>query len=160
MSYIILVVSFLLDGIISFLLNKNIILNPLFSLCSLVIIFRYQTRQNKTKYFLLAFLLGLFYDIVYTNTLFLNAGIFLIISLIIVKFYKIFSYNLLNSIIMTLVVIIIYRSLNFIVISSVGLIDFDLSNLFKSIYSSLILNIIYISLYFLKKKKYKIYLSA
>lgn len=159
MSYIILVVSFLLDGIISFFLNKNIILNPLFSLCSLIIIFKYY-KKNITKYFILGAILGLFYDLVYTDTMFLNAGIFLFICLFISKFYKTFSYNLLNSIILTIIIIVIYRSLTFLVLSMVGITNFNLYNLLKSIYSSLILNIIYTSIYFFKKKKYKIYITT
>lgn len=159
MSYIILVVSFLLDGIISFFLNKNIILNPLFSLCSLIIIFKYY-KKNITKYFILGAILGLFYDLVYTDTMFLNAGIFLFICLFISKFYKTFSYNLLNSIILTIIIIVIYRSLTFLVLSMVGITNFNLYNLLKSIYSSLILNIIYTSIYFFKKKKYKIYIAT
>lgn len=159
MSYIILVVSFLLDGIISFFLNKNIILNPLFSLCSLIIIFKYY-KKNITKYFILGAILGLFYDLVYTDTMFLNAGIFLFICLFISKFYKTFSYNLLNSIILTIIIIVIYRLLTFLVLSMVGITNFNLYNLLKSIYSSLILNIIYTSIYFFKKKKYKIYTAT
>ena len=180
MIYLILVISFLLDNLISFFLNTNLLFNPLLSLVSLIIIFIYyprpprgrtapvcQTfryiyyhRKNENKYLITSFVLGLVYDIVCTDTIFLNAGIYLLLSLFIIKFYKIFSYNLLNSAILLIIVIIIYRSITFLVLSNFNFISFNLYHLLQSIYSSLILNLLYLSFFFLKKKKYKRYLQA
>ena len=160
MIYLILVISFLLDNLISFFLNTNLLFNPLLSLVSLIIIFRYYHRKDENKYLITSFVLGLVYDIVCTDTIFLNAGIYLLLSLFIIKFYKIFSYNLLNSAILLIIVIIIYRSITFLVLSNFNFISFNLYHLLQSIYSSLILNLLYVSFFFLKKKKYKRYLQA
>lgn len=160
MIYLILVISFLLDNLISFFLNTNLLFNPLLSLVSLIIIFRYYHRKDENKYLITNFVLGLVYDIVCTDTVFLNAGIYLLLSLFIIKFYKIFSYNLLNSAILLIIVIIIYRSITFLVLSNFNFISFNLYHLLRSIYSSLILNLLYLSFLFLKKKKYKRYLQA
>lgn len=160
MIYLILVISFLLDNLISFFLNTNLLFNPLLSLVSLIIIFRYYHRKDENKYLITSFVLGLVYDIVCTDTIFLNAGIYLLLSLFIIKFYKIFSYNLLNSAILLIIVIIIYRSITFLVLSNFNFISFNLYHLLRSIYSSLILNLLYLSFFFLKKKKYKRYLQA
>ncbi len=160
MIYLILVISFLLDNLISFFLNTNLLFNPLLSLVSLIIIFRYYHRKDENKYLITSFVLGLVYDIVCTDTVFLNAGIYLLLSLFIIKFYKIFSYNLLNSAILLIIVIIIYRSITFLVLSNFNFISFNLYHLLQSIYSSLILNLLYLSFFFLKKKKYKRYLQA
>ncbi len=160
MIYLILVISFLLDNLISFFLNTNLLFNPLLSLVSLIIIFRYYHRKDENKYLITSFVLGLVYDIVCTDTIFLNAGIYLLLSLFIIKFYKIFSYNLLNSAILLIIVIIIYRSITFLVLSNFNFISFNLYHLLQSIYSSLILNLLYLSFFFLKKKKYKRYLQA
>lgn len=160
MIYLILVISFLLDNLISFFLNTNLLFNPLLSLVSLIIIFRYYHRKDENKYLITSFVLGLVYDIVCTDTIFLNAGIYLLLSLFIIKFYKIFSYNLLNSAILLIIVIIIYRSIIFLVLSNFNFISFNLYHLLQSIYSSLILNLLYLSFFFLKKKKYKRYLQA
>lgn len=160
MIYLILVISFLLDNLISFFLNTNLLFNPLLSLVSLIIIFRYYHRKDENKYLITSFVLGLVYDIVCTDTVFLNAGIYLLLSLFIIKFYKIFSYNLLNSAILLIIVIIIYRSITFLVLSNFNFISFNLYHLLRSIYSSLILNLLYLSFLFLKKKKYKRYLQA
>ena len=160
MIYLILVISFLFDNLISFFLNINLLFNPLLSLVSLIIIFRYYHRKDENKYLITSFVLGLVYDIVCTDTVFLNAGIYLLLSLFIIKFYKIFSYNLLNSAILLIIVIIIYRSITFLVLSNFNFISFNLYHLLRSIYSSLILNLLYLSFFFLKKKKYKRYLQA
>lgn len=160
MIYLILVISFLFDNLISFFLNINLLFNPLLSLVSLIIIFRYYHRKDENKYLITSFVLGLVYDIVCTDTVFLNAGIYLLLSLFIIKFYKIFSYNLLNSAILLIIVIIIYRSITFLVLSNFNFISFNLYHLLQSIYSSLILNLLYLSFFFLKKKKYKRYLQA
>lgn len=160
MIYLILVISFLLDNLISFFLNTNLLFNPLLSLVSLIIIFRYYHKKDENKYLITSFVLGLVYDIVCTDTIFLNAGIYLLLSLFIIKFYKIFSYNLLNSAILLIIVIIIYRSITFLVLSNFNFISFNLYHLLQSIYSSLILNLLYLSFFFLKKKKYKRYLQA
>ena len=160
MIYLILVISFLLDNLISFFLNINLLFNPLLSLVSLIIIFRYYHRKDENKYLITSFVLGLVYDIVCTDTVFLNAGIYLLLSLFIIKFYKIFSYNLLNSAILLIIVIIIYRSITFLVLSNFNFISFNLYHLLQSISSSLILNLLYLSFFFLKKKKYKRYLQA
>lgn len=160
MIYLILVISFLLDNLISFFLNTNLLFNPLLSLVSLIIIFRYYHRKDENKYLITSFVLGLVYDIVCTDTVFLNAGIYLLLSLFIIKFYKIFSYNLLNSAILLIIGIIIYRSITFLVLSNFNFISFNLYHLLQSISSSLILNLLYLSFFFLKKKKYKRYLQA
>lgn len=160
MIYLILVISFLLDNLISFFLNTNLLFNSFLSLVSLIIIFRYYHRKDENKYLITSFVLGLVYDIVCTDTVFLNAGIYLLLSLFIIKFYKIFSYNLLNSAILLIIVIIIYRSITFLVLSNFNFISFNLYHLLQSISSSVILNLLYLSFFFLKKKKYKRYLQA
>ena len=99
-------------------------------------------------------------DIIYTDTLFLNAGIYLIVGIVVIKYYKFFTYNLLNSVILSFIVIILYRLLNFLVLSNIGEISVDFYKLIESIYSSLLLNLIYIFCFFLKQKKYKKYLEA
>lgn len=160
MIYLILLVSFFLDGVVSFIFNNNILFNSLFSLMSLIIVFRYYKRREDLKYLITISFVGLLIDIVYTDTLFLNAGIYLIVGIVIVKYYKFFTYNLLNSIILSIIIISLYRLLNFLVLSNTGIINIDFYKLVESIYSSLFLNLIYISCFFLKRRKYKKYLEA
>lgn len=160
MIYLILVISFFLDGIMSFVFNNNMLFNSLFSLMSLIIVFKYYKRREDIKYLITISLFGLLVDITYTDTLFLNAGIYLIIGVVIIKYYKIFTYNLLNSIILSFIIISLYRLLSFLILSNAGIISVNFYKLLESIYSSLFLNIIYISCFFLKRRKYKKYLEA
>ena len=55
-------------------------------------------KKNKDKYFVFCFLLGLVYDIVYTGTYFMNAGIFLIIGCIVIYIDSVTPNNLFVSI--------------------------------------------------------------
>ena len=160
MIYLILLISFLLDGIVSFIFNNNVMFNTLFSLMSLIIIFRYYKRREDLKYLITVFVVGLLVDIVYTDTLFLNAGIYLVIGIVIIKYFKLFTYNLLNSIILGFIIISLYRLLNFLALSNTGVISINFYKLIESIYSSIFLNLIYIFCFFLKRRKYKNYLEA
>ena len=155
MIYLILLISFFLDGIVSFVFNNNILFNSLFSLMSLIIVFKYYKKREDLKYLITISMVGLLVDIVYTDTLFLNAGIYLIVGIVVIKYYKFFTYNLLNSIILAFIVISLYRLLNFLVLSNMGVISVDFYKLIESIYSSLFLNLIYIYCFFLKKKSIK-----
>ena len=160
MIYLILLISFFLDGIVSFVFNNNILFNSLFSLMSLIIVFKYYKRREDLKYLINVSIVGLLMDIIYTDTLFLNAGIYLIVGIVVIKYYKFFTYNLLNSIILGFIIISLYRLLSFLVLSNMGVISVDFYKLIESIYSSLFLNLIYISCFFLRRRKYKKYLEA
>ena len=84
-SIIIVLISFILEGIISKYIPMNTVLfESFFTVISLIIIYPYFHNKEK-KYFTLAFFTGLFYDIVYTNTFLFNAIIFLVISYIVKK---------------------------------------------------------------------------
>ena len=107
-------------------------------------------KKNKDKYFVFCFLLGLVYDIVYTGTYFMNAGIFLIIGCIVIYIDSVTPNNLFVSILELLFLIVLYRFLCFLFLFLNGVIGFDLFLFFRSIYSSIILNIIYgVCLYFI-----------
>ena len=142
MKTFILVFSFLLDGILSNYLPINSLFTPLFSLVSLIIVYPY-FNGNKRDYYKYAFLLGLFYDLIYTDTLVFHAFLFLFMSFLITKFTLVLSDNYLNLIIITVITIVIFRSVSYILIFITGNINIDYHVFLKGIYSSLILNIIY-----------------
>lgn len=72
-SFIILLVSFLLDGILSNLLKDFFCY---FFITALIICSLYNKNE---KFYYIVILFGLFYDLCYTPTLFLNTFLFLII---------------------------------------------------------------------------------
>lgn len=142
-SYIILGISFILENSWSLIFYKNTSL--FLSLFALVTIFSiYPLYKNNKKYYITSFIYGLIYDIVFTNTIFLNAIIFLFLSFIISKIHKNFNMNVFNTIMLNIGLIVLYRTINYLIIIVVDNLSFNYVLLLKSIYSSLIINIIYV----------------
>ena len=150
-------VSFFLDGILSKYILSSSILMPLFTIVSVVIIYPY-FNNNDLRYFKYIAILGLLYDIVYMNFMFYNFFVFMVLGFITVFIQYLLSDRLYTNILITIVNIISYRFINYIYANINGYIS--LKQLFISIYSSLILNILYcILLYIISEyisKKYKI----
>ena len=142
-------VSFFLDGVLSKYISPNSIFLPLFTIVSLVLIYPY-FNNNNNRYFKYIAILGLLYDIAYMNMAFYNFFIF-------IKY--LLSHRLYINIIITIILIIVYRFINF-VFANITIKHVSWYDLFKSIYSSLILNIIYcIIIYLISEwysKKHKI----
>ena len=148
------IISFILDNFISNFINHNSLFYPLFTLLSLIIIYPKFTKKIN-KYYLTSFLLGLIYDIAVTDTLFLNAFIFLLLSYIINYIFKKIPYNYISVLIISFVSIIYYRVITYIVLLLLNYLNFNLLTLLKSIYNSLILNIIYKTILYNKKLIFK-----
>ncbi|MDD2434996.1 MAG: rod shape-determining protein MreD [Bacilli bacterium] len=136
------IISFLLDSIISYLIPTNSLLLPLCSLISLIIIYPFFHKETN-NYLIWSFGLGLLYDIVYTDTIFLNAVLFLMIAYMIKMIYQYLSNNVLNVTIISFIVVVLYRSMVYLLLISVGYLNNDFNTLVTSIYSSLLLNIVY-----------------
>lgn len=144
----IVIVSFILDNIVSNFLNYNSIFNPLFTLLSLVLIYPSFNKRSNNCY-IYVFILGFIYDVAITNTLFLNAFIFILLAYFIKLIFNKIPYNYLSVLIITLCSIIYYRVITYAVLIILNYLDFNLFYLFKSIYTSILLNIIYISILYL-----------
>jgi len=150
--------SFFMDGSLSKYISSNSLFLPLFTIVSLVIIYPY-FNNNNFRYFKYISILGLLYDIAYMNLIFYNFFIFIILGFINIFVKYLLSHRLYINILITIILIIIYRFINFIFINiTTG--NVSTIELFKSIYSSLILNIIYCIIIYLitewYSKKHKI----
>jgi len=139
---LICIISFLLDGIFSLIFNNNSLFLSLFSLMCLILIYPYLKCNNNIFYF--GIVIGIFFDIVYTQTLFLNTIIFFLISMLIYYYYKYMPYNIINIILLSLIIIVLYRFITYIFFLTFEDNKFNLSILFKSIYTSIISNSIYV----------------
>lgn len=135
---IVMLISFLLEGIFSNILKSPLL--PLFSVVSIVVIER-QFHNKEKKYLTYCFILGLLYDIVYTNTLFVNSLIFLSMGFITIVFFYFLSHRTFIDSLVTTIMIFIYRSLSFI--TNLLFMPIPFENLWQSIYNSLIINVIY-----------------
>lgn len=162
MIYLILIVSFLFDGILFSLFSFTNPVSPLFSLLSLLIIYPY-CDTNKKSYYMYPIVMGILYDITYSNSLFLNTLIFTGFSYILIRIFKLFTINFVNVLVIGTISIISYRVVVFAFMYMIGIIDFNVETLIESISYSFISNYIYlIILYFtvsliaskLKVKKY------
>ena len=148
---ILVLISLILDGIVSVYTN-NTILIPLFTLTSLVYIYKYYEKKENI-YFLIALLIGILYDSLYTDIILLNSLVFLFLA-VIIKILNIYlSHKLSSTIVKLLAIIILYRITTYLILVLFNYIDFNFIYLFKSIYSSVLINIIYLIIVTLIYKK-------
>lgn len=145
-SVIILVVSFLLDGILSnflpYMVGDLSLFTPMFTIVSLVIIYPFFTKKLK-YFFITCFLVGLVYDFMYTNLLFYNAVLFLAVGLILMFLYRYIRPSWLSLILFIVVVIAGYECMNAIVILAFQLVPMTFYRLLYKISHSLLLNLCY-----------------
>ena len=149
-------IAFFLDGVISNLISNNSFLLPLFSVVTLVVVYPYM-ENKKDKFCYYSFLIGLFYDITYTQTLFLNAFIFFLLAILVINIFKYFPENIINSFLATTIVIVIYRLAIWFILVIVTDLPLSVDVILKAIYNSLVLNYVYliITYLFLGRKKRK-----
>lgn len=157
---VVTIISFILEGVISNFVNvTNSLFVPMFSIIVLIIIYPYFNHEE-SSFLKTCFALGLAYDIIYTDTLIINACIFLIIGYFIIWLNSSLSNHSISVLFMTFITVVIYRILMYAILVIVGFIPFNLNTLFISIYSSLLLNLLYAdSLYLICdyfSKKYNI----
>lgn len=159
---IILIISFILDGLLTnflpYLVNDLSLFTPLLTLVSIFMIYPFY-KKKETKYFNILFILGILYDLFYTNLLFFNSILFIIIGIITKYIYKNFEINYLKLIIYIILIITIYETLTGIIILIFDLVPITLERLIYKITHSILLNVIYSEIIYLiiKKlpKKYK-----
>ena len=96
MRIVILIVSFILESVISNFFPVNSFFVSLFSLTAIVAIYPL-FEDEKRKYFLAAFLLGLAYDLIYTDTIIFHAIIFCFMAFIIIRLNLVLSDNFINA---------------------------------------------------------------
>lgn len=163
-SSIVFIISLLLDGILTnylpYMVSDLSLFTPLLTVTSLVIIYPL-LRKDKRKYLICCFGAGFIYDLFYTNLLFFNGFIFIVLGLLIIKLYKIFGTGYLKIIGHVLLIIIVYEVLNAFLIIIFNLVPMNLDKLLYKISHSIILNLIYSEIiYFILKRIPKKYLNV
>ena len=160
MVSVVTVLSFLLEGIVSNIVGiTSTWLVPLFSIVSLIIIYPYFNHEEG-NFLKVCFAVGLFYDLVYTDTLVINACIFTLIGFFIRWLNSWMSNHAISVLFITFLTIFVYRILMYLILIVVGFLPFDLNTLVTSTTSSLLLNLIYAEVLYLitdfMSKKYRI----
>lgn len=146
---IIMLLSLILDGLLTnylpYLVNDLSLLTPLLTVVCIFIIFPFYRKKEK-KYFITIFILGIIYDLLYTNLLFFNAILFLGIAFLSRYIYKNFEVTYIRIIIYTIVIISSYEVLTALIILVFNLVPVTFNRVFYKIIHSLLLNIIYVEI--------------
>lgn len=137
------ILSFFLESITSNFIGINSeVMVPLFTIVSLIIIYPY-FKGKESNYFKVCAVVGLCYDIVFTDTPLMNLLLFLLIGYVIHLVNHIMNTNVINICIMILICVIVYRMSSYGILCLAGFLSFNWISLITSIYSSLVLNMIY-----------------
>ena len=111
---IIVIISFLLDGILSnylpYMLGDLSLFTPYFTLVSIIVIYPLFVKKLK-NYYILVGITGFLYDLFYTNLLFTNTIFFLLVTYIITFLYKKMALNLLTNIFIVILSLFIYHAI-------------------------------------------------
>ena len=145
-----LLISILLDGILSNIIPMHSHIIPLFTVITLLIIY-----PKCNKYHMYVLLTGIIYDLLYSNKPFLYLTIFLLMSILIMHLYKDIPNNYLSLIYRIILIIIFYTTVSYL-ISFLFNYNFNINMLYHTIINSIVINIIYgIILYNILNKNYK-----
>ncbi|MBR5370427.1 MAG: rod shape-determining protein MreD [Bacilli bacterium] len=151
-SLIIIIISILLDGIISnylpYLYTNLSIFTPLLTLVSIFMIYPFFKKKER-NYFIIIFIVGIIYDLLYTNLLFFNGVLFVVIGLLIKYIYKTYEITPLRLILYIIILVISYESLTGIILLIYNVVEVTFYKVFYKIINSLLLNIIYSELIYL-----------
>lgn len=144
------IISLLLDIILSNYILKVSYFLPLFTLVSLIYL-------KKDKYYLFKCMsVGILYDLIFTEYIFLHITIYLILGYIILLFYKSFRYTYITNLIMTIIIITLYEFLLYIIFYILKIEILSTEYFIYIIKHYYLLNIIYTSIlsiiYYIKHK--------
>jgi len=154
-TIIYIIISFLLDGLVSNLIPFNLIepsyFKTIYSIIALVIIYNY--FDNKSKYITILIILGIFFDIVYTNTFILNIVVFLTIYLILSIVDYIIPTNIITINIKSIFCIFLYHLLTYIILLLANYNNYSIKLLGLILLRSIIMTIIYTTISYLIMNK-------
>lgn len=146
----IIIVSLILDGLLSNFLNFMVLdlslFTPLFTVMSLFIIYPFFHKREKAKYLVVIALTGFIYDLLYTNLLFFNTILFLIIGGIVIVLYKYLDTNFFMVLIEAILIVTVYQSLVALLFFLLQVVPVTPNDLFYLIKHSLLINIVYMEL--------------
>lgn len=162
LSIIILIISILLDGVLTnylpYLVNDLSYFTPLLTVVSIFILYPLNRKKEK-NFFITIFITGIIYDLLYTNLLFLNGLLFLLILLLSKFIYKNFEITWFKLIIYIIIIVSVYETSYATILFIFKVVPVSLPKLYYKITHTLLLNIIYTEfIYLIIKiipKKYK-----
>ena len=149
------IISFLIDGLMSNILPFNLVepswFKTIYSVVSLVIIYNY--FDNPKKYLSILITLGIFFDIVYTNTFILNIVVFLIIYIFLSNLDYIITTNIFTINLKSIVCVSSYHILSYIILLLANYNSYSIKLLGLILIRSIIMTIIYTTISYLIMNK-------
>ena len=147
------VLIILIDGIISYFMDNYINhLNYFYPMLTISLI-PFLFDNNYKEYYRLSFIIGIIYDLLYSNIFLFNAFLFLILSKIDSKIMNIWEDNFFLYCILVIINIIIYDTILFVLIYLTKYSSVYIYDLFYKISHSLLLNIMSVFVYYFYFKK-------
>ena len=149
------IISFLIDSLMSNILPFNLVdpswFKTIYSVISLVILYNY--FDNQKKYISIVIVLGIFFDIVYTNTFILNIVVFLIIYFILSQLDYIITTNIFTINLKSIICVLLYHLLTYIILLLANYNNYSIKLLGIILLRSLIMTIIYTTISYLIMNK-------
>ena len=145
-NILIIISSFILDIILSnflpFMKGDLSIFTSLFVPITIYLIYPFYKNQE-LKYYIESFIIGIIYDLIFTNLLFFDGVIFLIISLVSVKIYKNFIVDKYKNIMYVFLIIILYEFLVASIFLIFNLVPICFYDFIYKISHTLLINVVY-----------------
>lgn len=159
---IIIIISLFLDGLLSnylpYLASELSFFTPMFTIVSIFILYPF-FRKSENKYYILLFIVGIIYDLLYTNLVFVDGCIFVILGFVSYRIQRHFDLNYLKNILYAIIMVCLYEIIFALILLIYNMVPITIFGVFYKISHSLILNVIYLELlYMIIKfipKKYK-----
>ena len=143
---LIIISSFILDIILSnvlpFMKGDLSIFTSLFVPITIYLIYPFYKNQE-LRYYIESFIIGIIYDLIFTNLLFFDGVIFLIISLVSVKIYKNFIVDKYKNIMYVFLIIILYEFLVVSIFLIFNLVPICFYDFVYKISHTLLINVVY-----------------
>ena len=143
---LIIISSFILDIILSnvlpFMKGDLSIFTSLFVPITIYLIYPFY-KNKELRYYIESFIIGIIYDLIFTNLLFFDGVIFLIISLVSVKIYKNFIVDKYKNIMYVFLIIILYEFLVASIFLIFNLVPISFYDFIYKISHTLLINVVY-----------------
>ena len=150
---IVSLIVLILDGIIvyynNYYFNNLNIFYPMLTISLIPFLF----DNNQKEYYKICFIIGIIYDLLYSNIFLYNGFLFLLLSKIDVKIMKYLKNNLFLYMMLVIINIIFYDTISFLLIKVTNYQIVTFSDLIYKIENSLLLNIMSSFVFFFLVKK-------
>lgn len=158
MKILIVIISLLVDLILSNVISTNsylAYLYPMFTLTSLVFISNYYSNPNRKNYYMFILFVSILYDSLFMGNLLISITSFMLIGILNIFLKRHLSNNLFNNILRIISSVVIYEIFILTLLFIVGYRGFDINIVLYKIIHSMLLNIIYMMILFLVLKQKK-----